>query len=442
MIKIITREKYKNLLADIEDLHKKHINDIGQISKLEDTINKNSETIARLAATDANKLPLEIEEYKKSIKQLKDDINNIEQKAHKKRGELTNLEAEIEHYDELQTISAFIPIDENINSNKIKNKINKNKSDQKGLIKKGEALSSRITPLEKKEDINTRHKKKTGKFILKTFNTEVDHYISGCTRSNISTTYKKIYKCFENMNNYGSEFSIAISHNYLELRLDELKLVYGYNLRLQIEKEERRYIQDSIREEKRVQKEIEEFIQKKEQAEIQCNAALKNAEGKLGGKSQGNIDKLMLEINRLKDELKNLSEEKERALSLAQITRSGHVYIISNKGSFGDGIYKIGMTRRLDPMDRVKELGDASVPFFFDVHGIIPSEDAPGLEKKLHKHFAENRVNKINYRREFFKVSIDEIEKALCAFHGKVNLTRSIKAAQWKESLLIDGSTP
>ena len=111
-------------------------------------------------------------------------------------------------------------------------------------------------------------------------------------------------------------------------------------------------------------------------------------------------------------------------MSLAQLTRSGHVYIISNEGSFGQGVYKIGMTRRLDPMDRVKELGDASVPFFFDVHGIIHSDDAPSLERELHKRFESYRVNKENYRREFFKVSIDEIENAICEIHGQISLDR------------------
>ncbi|HFM9310345.1 TPA: GIY-YIG nuclease family protein, partial [Enterococcus faecium] len=117
-------------------------------------------------------------------------------------------------------------------------------------------------------------------------------------------------------------------------------------------------------------------------------------------------------------------------------TRAGYVYVISNIGSFGEDIYKIGMTRRLEPMDRIKELSSASVPFEFDVHAMIFSEDAPSLETKLHNHFRKQEVNKINQRKEFFKVSLDEIEKVVLEnYNGTVTFTKLAKAEQYRRSL-------
>ena len=119
------------------------------------------------------------------------------------------------------------------------------------------------------------------------------------------------------------------------------------------------------------------------------------------------------------------------------MTRSGHVYIISNVGSLGEHVYKIGMTRRLDPMDRVRELGDASVPFAFDVHAIIYSEDAPALENKLHKLFDGRRVNLINHRKEFFRVTIDEVAQAVRENHGEIDITLAAEAADYRKTLAM-----
>lgn len=104
---------------------------------------------------------------------------------------------------------------------------------------------------------------------------------------------------------------------------------------------------------------------------------------------------------------------------MAQQTKKGHVYVISNLGSFGENVYKIGLTRRLDPAERVRELGDASVPFSFDIHAMIASDDAPALENQLHKEFAHRRVNAVNLRKEFFRVSLDDIRKKVEAVTGK-----------------------
>jgi hypothetical protein len=128
---------------------------------------------------------------------------------------------------------------------------------------------------------------------------------------------------------------------------------------------------------------------------------------------------------------------KERAIARAQMTRSGHVYVISNIGSFGEHVYKIGMTRRLDPLERIRELGDASVPFEFDVHAVIYAEDAPGLEADLHRTFDHRRVNLVNSRKEFFHVDIQEIEREVRKRHADILLTRIARAEEYRKSAAI-----
>lgn len=119
------------------------------------------------------------------------------------------------------------------------------------------------------------------------------------------------------------------------------------------------------------------------------------------------------------------------------MTRSGHVYVISNIGSFGEHVYKIGMTRRLDPLDRVRELGDASVPFQFDVHAVIYSEDAPALEAALHRAFNSRRVNQVNERKEFFKVTIDEIAQVVHQHAGEIQITKDAEAKEYRQTLAM-----
>lgn len=145
----------------------------------------------------------------------------------------------------------------------------------------------------------------------------------------------------------------------------------------------------------------------------------------------------MWQVEELQRRLAEAKTNKERAIAQAQMTRSGHVYIISNVGSFGEHVYKIGMTRRLDPMDRVRELGDASVPFSFDVHAIIYSQDAPTLENKLHKLFEGRRVNLINNRKEFFRVTINEIAQAVKENHGEIDITLAAEARDYRKTLAM-----
>lgn len=150
-------------------------------------------------------------------------------------------------------------------------------------------------------------------------------------------------------------------------------------------------------------------------------------------------DKLLKKLQELEEKLAAVEQSKQNISDREKNTRAGYVYVISNIGSFGENIYKIGMTRRLEPMDRVKELGDASVPFSFDVHAMIFSDDAPSLENALHKKFQKYSLNKVNLRKEFFNISLEEIEMEVNANHNSVvEFTKLAEANEFRQSLILN----
>ena len=204
--------------------------------------------------------------------------------------------------------------------------------------------------------------------------------------------------------------------------------------KIQAEKEEQRSIREQMREEEKALKELEKAAKDAQIEEERYEKALEKAKLEVEKASGAELEKLNAKIAELNANLENAHIQKERAISQAQLTKSGHVYIISNIGSFGDNIYKIGMTRRLEPLDRVKELGDASVPFDFDVHGMIYSDNAPALENTLHRHLENKRLNLANTRAEFFVTSIDEIEQIIQEFNLTVKLTKLAEAKEFRES--------
>lgn len=276
------------------------------------------------------------------------------------------------------------------------------------------------------------------KLVLRAFNGECDAAVLKVKFNNIKTMEQRINKSFETLNKIVNGWNVVISDDYLQLKLQELYLYFEFQEKKQEEKEEQRQIREQMREEEKVRKEIEKAKLDAEKQETIYQNALENAKEELAHAQGEEIEKYNLKIEKLQQELEEARKNKERALSRAQLTKSGHVYIISNIGSFGEEVYKIGMTRRLEPMDRVKELGDASVPFSFDVHAMIYSDDAPSLESLLHNEFDTHRVNKVNKRKEFFKISLNNIEKTVKDNLGEFKLTKIAEAREFRESLLLE----
>ena len=276
--------------------------------------------------------------------------------------------------------------------------------------------------------------------LLRAFNGECDSFIAKVTYKNVSLMKKRIQASYEAINKIGQRSNmVQISRNYKELKLQELGYVYEYQEWKQREKEEQTRIREQIREEERAAKELEKAKRDAEKEAKRNADALTKARAEVEGANEKQKEKLFAQIAELEQRMKEM-EEKNRYISQAMLTKSGHVYIISNIGSFGEDMLKIGMTRRLEPMDRVKELGDASVPFPFDVHAMIRTSDAPTLENALHKHFDSRRVNLENNRKEFFYVTLEEIQDELNVLKDELNIeaeihiTMAAEAKQWRMS--------
>lgn len=212
--------------------------------------------------------------------------------------------------------------------------------------------------------------------------------------------------------------------------LDDLKLLFEKAVRAEYAREEQARIKAKIREEERLQREIDRELAQFEREKIAIQAALDRALAEAQ-------DRHSEEVDRLRTRLAEAEEKSRRAISMAQQTKAGNVYVISNIGSFGKDVFKIGMTRRLEPKDRVKELCGASVPFPFDVHMMIASKDAPALEYALHKAFHKNRVNKVNPRKEFFRAEAEKIHEIVKQHCGEVLFTADAEALEYNQSLTM-----
>lgn len=275
------------------------------------------------------------------------------------------------------------------------------------------------------------------KLMLRAFNGECDAAVLKVSWNNVQKMRERVAQAFQTINKMGEPVAIDISPSYLELKLKEISLAYEYQEKIQAEKEEQRRIREEMREEEKARREIEKAIEESIREEQAYEKALDKARHEMETAHGEKLEKLKTQMAILEEKLKAAEEKAKRAQSMAEQTKSGHVYIISNIGSFGENIYKIGLTRRLEPEDRVRELGDASVPFEFDIHAMIYSENAPELETKFHKHFRERQVNLINPRKEFFKVSLNEIEEYAKQNGLSTEFTKLAEAREYRETLAL-----
>lgn len=282
--------------------------------------------------------------------------------------------------------------------------------------------------------------KNLSKLAMLAFNANSELVISKVKFNNFESCVAKINKTFEQINNMLEPFKCKLTSPYLDSKIKELALGLEYEQEKQRIKEEQDEIKKQMREEQKAIIEAEKARDKAIEEQERIEFALSEARKQIEGKAE--TEKLEYEnkIKELEEKLAKANEDTERAVSNAQITSVGHVYIISNIGSFGENVYKIGMTRRDDPIERVNELSDASVPFRFDVHALVFSENARKLEADLHNSFEQKRVNKINKRKEFFSVSLDEIEEACKKLNVNINITKLAEAREYRNSINFDES--
>lgn len=271
------------------------------------------------------------------------------------------------------------------------------------------------------------------RLTARAFNNECDAAISNTIWNNVDRMEQRIEKAYSAINKLNDSTAINISYEFLNLKIEELRLTHEYKDKKQQEKEDQAEIRRQMREETKFEQEMEKALKEEEKYNKLLEKAKTDAQKAAGSK----LDKLQEKIASLAQELEQAHKKSERAKSMAQQTKLGHVYVISNIGSFGEEVYKIGMTRRLEPHDRVKELGDASVPFIFDVHAMIYTEDAPALENQLHKSFDHKRLNLVNNRKEFFNVSLNEIANEVNKISPDSEFIETAEARQYRESLAI-----
>lgn len=381
------------------------------------------------------------------IADLHQQENNISESITQKSNELNRLNEEINQAKSqlvvmndailFQDFALYEPRYDFCNSEEYKEKLQNIRDQQKQLIKDGYAVSGDKTwTVNGSLSQGNKMVADMQKLLLRAFNSECDEVINKVKYNNIEASEKKIRTSCDAISKLGKMMHIVITAPYFDLKIQELYLAFEYQQKKQEEKEALKEARAEMREAAKLQKEIEEQRKKIEKEQTHYQAAYQNVLKQLE-ESPDNTDLL----DKKTEIEKNLTEI-EKAIKDVDYReanqRAGYVYVISNIGAFGENVYKIGMTRRLDPQDRIDELGDASVPFNFDVHAMIFSDDAPALESALHRAFESQKVNMINQRREFFNVTLDEIKEVVYKNYDKtVEFIDYPDAQQYRESQKI-----
>lgn len=263
------------------------------------------------------------------------------------------------------------------------------------------------------------------KLMLRAYNTEADNLVRTLKPYALESSVERLQKMRGAISKLGVSMKIEITDTYHAMRVRELQLTADYLAKVAEEKEAEREARARLKEEEAARREYQREQEKLEKEKAHYEQALNALRMKGDTNAAAEAEKNIAEIQHAIDGVV------ERAANV----RAGYVYVISNFGAFGERVVKIGMTRRLDPMDRVRELGDASVPFRFDVHAIIFSDDAVGLETELHHTFAHRQLNLVNARREFFLVTPQDVKQALLKLRGNLlSYTDEPEALEWRQS--------
>lgn len=441
-------EELKNEIKDKENLK----NQIVKAAEEKDNLLKENEELAKNAAPEiteklklieeSNLLKDDITRLNKEISVLNIDIStlkatkeNLKTSIKAKRKEIIPLDNELL----LQSFGLYTPIYDFATSNEYKEKLSLIRDIQKNYI----LTKSAVNYIENWTVNNSlaegkKWNEKNIKQILHTFNIECETLISKVKFNNFDSLQKRIEASFKRLNKMNESCRVSITEDYLDLKIQELHLAHEYQIKKQEEKEERLRLRAEAKEEAKLKKELEEARRNTYKEQQHFEKALKNLEEQMKNPEVG-VEQLQL-LNQKSQAIKNQLHDIDEKLADLDYRennqRAGYVYVISNIGAFGENVYKIGMTRRLEPLERIDELSIASVPFKFDVHAMIFTEDAPALENALHKAFENKKVNMVNKRKEFFNVTLEEIEAVVKANYDKtVDFVSIAPAEQYRESL-------
>lgn len=377
---------------------------------------------------------IENQKIKREIQELKnlkkDLISSIEEGTKELEHITSYLNDELFKYD----IELTYPFDlVEVDSSQINTYIKKLQMKEKELLNLEEVKIFNVSTE------NKRHQNAQAKQIIRLFNAETSQLINKVNSKNIESVQNKIFKSYEGINKIFETDNVRIPETLLDIKLEMLDLMHKYQVKIEDEKIIRREERARLKEIEQAEKEMEKKLKELDKDIRHHNNEIKKLTMYLNNTDLQVEKELYIEkIRELDQSLKNLNSERENVEDRKDNAQSGFVYIISNIGSFGENVYKIGVTRRLEPMDRINELSSASVPFEFDVHALIFSENAFELKNKLHEYFKKYKVNKVNGRKEFFKVNINEIkDKVLSEHNSTVQFIDEPKAIQYRETLRL-----
>lgn len=430
------QEEVKRITSELDQKNLAHENLLAAHSALEASITPEMKDAFKL-----KQLQSDVASSLHDMEQMIKDINDL---TEKKQAELAAIQKNIlvaEDTVELEAFALYEPKYPLMHVSELKDRMINIRDDQKRMIKAGVAASGSTTwTVNGSAAEGKKMTKDMVKLCLRSFNNECDMAISQVRFNTYERCSERIKKAYESINKLGQVTHVSISELYRNSKLLELSVVLEYALAKEREKEELRALREEERERKKLEKELEEARRAADKERRHYEQALNAIDAKIAV-CVSDDEKADLENKR--SELVSGIDQVDAKIADIDYRetnqKAGYVYIISNIGSFGAGIYKIGMTRRLDPSERVSELGDASVPFYFDVHAMIFSNDAPQLEAALHKAFEHRRLNKVNTRREYFRVSLDEIkEEVRKNFDKTVEFIEVPVAEQYRESLLME----
>lgn len=377
------------------------------------------------------KMQKEEEIHNSKISQLEGDIDNKRLILKELKNHIDDMNFDIE----MQEFGVYKPKYNCLDSATYKDLIKEVRNKQKSMIKDKIALNYFDGwVLENSKAKGRTMNNQNMKMVLRAFNNECDVLISKTKYNNIDKIKTRIEKAANQIDKMNEKNKISITNKYIDLKFQEVDLCYESSLKIQEEKEILRKQREEEREEKKLAKELKEQRLVIEKEKTHYSNYLDELLSKLG--NEENQDYINEEIEKTKKQLEEIKKNSEEIDYRESNKRAGYVYVISNIGAFGKDIYKIGMTRRIEPLERIAELSGASVPFKFDVHGMVFSDNAPTLEAELHKAFDKNKVNMVNNRKEFFHVPIEKIENVLNKNYNKhIELKKSVDAKEYSETV-------
>ncbi|PRY42821.1 DUF4041 domain-containing protein [Umezawaea tangerina] len=389
---------------------------------------------ARLRQALANAGALEDSVRAEGIRMMEAQLQNVLAQVSQARAELAAVRDELINAKDvavLQSAGVYAyahPLDDAVG---YKDRIAKVKEDTKAFVRTGNAVTA--TTNWQVNGSSSEGKKMVddfSKLLLRAYNTEADNCVRTVRPQSRQNSVERLTKISETIARLGQSMEIRVDERYHRLRCAEIVLTADHRAKVEAEKEEARLLREEMREQAAAARDYERARAKwdKERAHVESSlgALIRRGDGE-------GVAALAL-----RSRLEEIEAGRAEVDELAGDARAGHVYVISNVGAFGEGVVKIGMTRRLDPHDRIRELGDASVPFRFDVHAVVQNRDAVGLVRELHARFADRRVNQVDQRREFFRATPAEV---LAAFRdipdaGLVEFTERPDAAEWRSSTM------